>query len=312
MAAGIRVASVGECMVELRHRGERELDLAFGGDTLNFAVYLARLTRDRGVRVDYVTALGDDPYSGQMLEGWQAERIGCTHVARLPGRLPGLYTIRVDAKGERTFTYWRSAAAARDMLKDGRAARLADALAGHRLLYLSGITLSILDRAQRADLLGLCERVRAAGGQVAFDTNFRPAGWPDRDEARAAFDEAARRADVVLPTLDDERALFGVEDAEACIRRLHGLGPAEIVVKLGSEGCEVSSAAFRGRIAAEPVEEVVDSTAAGDSFNAGYLAARLLGAGPDAAAGLGNRVAGRVVAHPGAVIPAGAMADLHA
>jgi 2-dehydro-3-deoxygluconokinase len=154
--------------------------------------------------------------------------------------------------------------------------------------------------------------VRAAGGQVAFDTNFRPAGWPDRDEARAAFDEATRRADVVLPTLDDERALFGVEDAEACIRRLHGLGPAEIVVKLGSEGCEVSSAAFRGRIAAEPVEEVVDSTAAGDSFNAGYLAARLLGAGPDAAAGLGNRVAGRVVAHPGAVIPAGAMADLHA
>jgi 2-dehydro-3-deoxygluconokinase len=312
MTTPIKVASIGECMVELRHRSERELDLAFGGDTLNFAVYLARLTRDRGIDVGYVTALGDDPYSEQMLATWRAEGIGCEHVARLPGRLPGLYTIRVDADGERTFTYWRSAAAARDMLKDGCAERLAGGLAGYELVYLSGITLSILDRAQRADLVALCERVRAAGGQIAFDSNFRPAGWPDRDEARAAFDDVSRRADVVLPTLDDERELFGVEDAAACTRRLHDLGAAEIVVKLGREGCEVSSAAFTGRIAAEQVAEVVDSTAAGDSFNAGYLAARLLGAEPDASARLGNRVAGRVVAYPGAVIPAETMADLRA
>jgi 2-dehydro-3-deoxygluconokinase len=312
VAAPIRVASIGECMVELRHRGERDLELAFGGDTLNFAVYLARLTRDRGVEVDYVTALGDDVYSERMLAMWQSEGIGCGHVARLPGRLPGLYTIRVDAKGERTFTYWRSAAAAREMLRDGRAGRLAKALGGHQLVYLSGITLSILDRAQRADLLQLCEGVRAAGGRVAFDTNFRPAGWPDRDEARAAFDDLSRRADIVLPTLDDEQALFGVEDAAACIHRLHDLGAAEVVVKLGSEGAQVSSAVFTGKVAAEQVAEVVDSTAAGDSFNAGYLAARLLGAEPEAAARLGHRVAGRVVAYPGAIIPVEAMADLHA
>lgn len=312
MTAPIKVASIGECMVELRHRSERDLDLAFGGDTLNFAVYLARLTQDRGIDVAYVTALGDDPYSEQMLATWRAEGIGCEHVARLPGRLPGLYTIRLNAEGERTFTYWRSAAAARDMLKDGRAERLVGELAGYQLVYLSGITLSILDRVQRAGLLALCERVRAAGGQVAFDTNFRPAGWPDRDEARAAFDDLARRADVVLPTLDDERALFGVEDAAACTHRLHDLGVAEVVVKTGREGCEISSTAFKGRVAPEQIAEVADSTAAGDSFNAGYLGARLLGAAPDAAARLGNRIAGRVVAHPGAIIPPKAMADLRA
>jgi 2-dehydro-3-deoxygluconokinase len=312
VTAPIKVASIGECMVELRHRSERDLDLAFGGDTLNFAVYLARLTQDRGIDVAYVTALGDDPYSEQMLATWRAEGIGCEHVARLPGRLPGLYTIRLDAEGERTFTYWRSAAAARDMLKDGRAERLVGELAGYQLVYLSGITLSILDRVQRAGLLALCERVRAAGGQVAFDTNFRPAGWPDRDEARAAFDDLARRADVVLPTLDDERALFAVEDAAACTHRLHELGVAEVVVKTGREGCEISSTAFKGRVAPEQIAEVADSTAAGDSFNAGYLGARLLGAAPDAAARLGNRIAGRVVAHPGAIIPPDAMADLRA
>jgi len=306
----IRIASLGECMIELRHRSADRLDLAFGGDTLNFAVYLARLTRGRDVSVDYVTALGDDYYSDRMLAMWQGEGVGCDHVARLEGRLPGLYTIRTDEQGERTFTYWRSAAAARDMLRDGRAERLTEALANHRLLYLSGITLSILDETQRAQLATLIDAVRGAGGRVGFDSNFRPAGWPDRDEARATFDAFLERADIALPTLDDERALFGVGDPGACARRLHDLGVPEVVVKLGRAGCFVSSAEFTGEVAGEPVERVVDSTAAGDSFCAGYLAARLLGADPRAAARLGNRVAARVIAHPGAIIPAEAMADL--
>ena len=237
----LKVASIGECMIELRHRSERELDLGFGGDTLNFAVYLARLARGRELRVDYVTALGDDPYSDMMLAGWQAEGVGCGLVARLPGRLPGLHTIRTDAQGERSFTYWRSASAARDVLKGAHGARIVEQLAGYDLLYLSGITLSILDAPQRATLIELAERIRARGGRVVFDSNFRPAGWPDRDEARAAFDAMLRRVDIALPTLDDDQALFGVEDAADCARRLHGLGVAEVAVKLGALGCWLSS-----------------------------------------------------------------------
>ena len=205
-----KVASIGECMIELRHRGERELDLGFGGDTLNFAVYLARLSRGRDLAVDYVTALGDDPYSDSMIAAWQAEGVGCDLVARLPGRLPGLHTIRTDARGERSFTYWRSASAARDVLRGAHGARIAEQLADYDLLYLSGITLSILDPAQRDALIALADRIRAQGGRVAFDSNFRPAGWPDRDEARSAFDAMLRRVDIALPTLDDDQALFGV------------------------------------------------------------------------------------------------------
>ncbi len=113
----LRVASIGECMIELRHRSPTELTLAYGGDTLNTAVYLARLTRGSDVQVDYVTALGEDAYSDAMLAMWQSEGIGIDLVARLAGRLPGLYTIRTDERGERSFTYWRSASAARDLLK---------------------------------------------------------------------------------------------------------------------------------------------------------------------------------------------------
>jgi 2-dehydro-3-deoxygluconokinase len=297
-------------MIELRHRSATALDLAYGGDTLNTAVYLARLTGDRDVQVDYVSALGDDPYSDGMLAMWRDERIGTDLVARLPGRLPGLHTIRTDARGERSFTYWRSASAARDMLRGARPEQVAAALTGYDLLYLSGITLSILDPPQRAALVAIADVVRAHGGRVGFDGNYRPIGWPDPDAARAAFDQMLERVDIALPTLDDEQALFGVTDALECADRLHRRGVAEVAVKLGQRGCFLSSAKFTGEIPAEPVDAVVDSTAAGDSFNAGYLAARLLGAEPPASARLGNRLAARVIAYPGAIIPAGAMADI--
>ena len=299
-------------MIELRHRSPTELTLAYGGDTLNTAVYLARLTRGRDVQVDYVSALGDDAYSDAMLALWQGEGIGIDLVARFAGRLPGLYTIRTDERGERSFTYWRSASAARDLLEGERAGQIGARLAGYDLLYASGITLSILDQPQRAALMTIADGIREQGGRVAFDGNFRPAGWPDRSEAARVFDEMLRRTDIALPTLDDERALFGASDAAASTDRLHQLGVAEVVVKLGPAGCHLSSAAFTGRVAAVPVTRVVDSTAAGDSFNAGYLAARLLGAEPDAAARLGCALAARVIAHPGAIIPAEAMAGIRA
>jgi 2-dehydro-3-deoxygluconokinase len=306
----LRIASIGECMIELRHRSAVDLELAFGGDTLNTAVYLARLTRGRNVEVDYVTALGDDAYSEQMLATWQAEGVGTDLVARLPGRRPGLYTIRTDPRGERSFTYWRSASAARHMLEEDRAERLAERLAGYDLLYLSGVTLSILDEAQRGALMALADAVRAAGGRVAFDTNYRPIGWPGRDQARAAFDAMARRVDIAMPTLDDDQALFGVADAAAAADRWHRLGAAEVAVKRDAYPCLLSSPGYTGDVPAEPVEQMVDSTAAGDSFNAAYLAARISGAEPPEAARLGHRLAARVISQPGAVIRAAAMADL--
>src|SRR5436190_19855198 len=101
-----KVACIGECMIELKQAQGTEAGLlsrGYGGDTLNTAVYLARL----GVAVDYVTALGDDPLSGEMLAGWRDEGVGTGLVPRLPGRLPGPYLIRTDPGGELRFLYQR-------------------------------------------------------------------------------------------------------------------------------------------------------------------------------------------------------------
>jgi 2-dehydro-3-deoxygluconokinase len=306
---GRRFAAIGECMVELRHVDEERLTLSFGGDTYNVALYLARVAPP-GVSVDYVTALGDDPYSDRMVAAWREEGVGDVLVARLPGRLPGLYIIRTDRRGERSFYYFRQAAAARDMFRHERAQQVLEALTQRDDLYFSGITLSILNEDSRGILFGLLDRARARGARVVFDPNYRPAGWPDPAVARAVIIEALRRSDLALPTLDDERLLFGDADEEACVSRLHGLGVAEVVVKMGQDGCLVSHMGGRRRVPAQVVPRVVDTTAAGDSFNAAYLATRLAGASPEDAARSGHRLAAEVIQHPGAIMPRDAMPPL--
>jgi 2-dehydro-3-deoxygluconokinase len=307
-----RVATIGECMIELRHTDAETLKLGFGGDTLNTAVYLARLGHAGGVQVDYVTALGDDAYSEAMLAFWRAEGVGTDLVVRLPGRLPGLYIIRTDKRGERSFTYFRSAAAARDMLRDDRDARLAERLSGYACVYFSGVTLSILDDDQRRKLMDVLDRLRGAGTRIAFDSNYRPVGWPSAETARDWMTQAWRRCDIAMPTLDDEQRLFGDADGGSAIARLRRLGPGEIVLKVGGEGSVVwyPEIAEPTRVPPVKVIKVVDTTAAGDSFNAGYLYGRLTGQGPVASAGLGGRLAAIKIQHPGAIIARDVMAEL--
>lgn len=295
-----RVACLGECMIELREEPDGRLSRGFGGDTFNTAVYLARL----GVAADYVTALGDDPWSDELVAAWRAEGVGTDAVLRIPGRLPGLYIIQTDTSGERRFSYWRDSAAARLLFEAPEAGPILDRLPERDLVYLSGITLSLYGETGRGRLRERLEAVRAAGRRVAFDSNFRPRGWPDREEARRAFREAFAGADIVLASTEDLELLFG-PGGEAELDR-HA-GHAEVVLKRPELACRVTAGGTSVVVAAEPVADVVDTTAAGDSFAAAYLAARLAGLGSAEAARTGHRLAGEVVRHRGAVIPREAM-----
>lgn len=313
MAGPKRVVSFGECMLELQGEAFGAMRQTFGGDTLNTAVYLARLARGRWP-VEYASAVGDDPLSEGLLERWRAEGLGIDLVRRIPGRLPGLYLIEVGAGGERRFSYWRDQSAARayfDLAAEQGMTPLEAQAETIGTLYFSGISLAILPPAGRERLFALAQRLRESGAMVVFDNNYRPRLWPDVDAARAAFTRALSLASIALLTLDDEQALWGEADALAQLERTLASPCPELVIKRGAAPTLVCCA---GRapveVPTERVAEVVDTTAAGDSFAGAYLAARLAGAAPDAAARAGNRLAARVVQHRGALIPIDAMRDL--
>src|SRR5258708_7405337 len=216
---------------------------------------------------------------------------------------------RAADKVARSCVYWRPAAAARDMRMGRRGDDILAALAGFNWLYLSGITLSILGEVSRRALLRAVGEARRSGTKIAFDTNYRPRGWISPETARFSMMEALRSADLALPSLADEKILFGDKDAAACAERLHGLGVLEVVVKDAEGPCLVSVAGKAIMVEPESVPKVVDSTAAGDSFNGAYLAHRLAGADPIAAARAGHRLAARKIQHRGAIIAAEAMPE---
>jgi 2-dehydro-3-deoxygluconokinase len=295
------VACIGECMIELKQAPGGLYSRGFGGDTLNTAVYLARL----GVAVDYITALGDDPLSDEMIAGWQAEGVGTAKVARLKGKLPGLYLIATDDKGERRFFHWRESAAARSLLDLAETEGLLQSLASYDLVYLSAISLSIYTESGRGRLLAASREARRRGTRIAFDTNFRARGWPDLDIARRVFREAFETSDIALASTEDLLPLYPNESAEALLAKI---ASPEVVLKLSEPASILRVGSSSRRIVAEAVTApVVDTTAAGDSFAAAYLAARLAGAEPEEAAHAGHRLAGVVVCHPGAIIPRSAM-----
>jgi 2-dehydro-3-deoxygluconokinase len=286
-------------MVELSEHPDGTLTRAFGGDTLNTAVYLARL----GVPVDYVTALGTDPFSDEMLAGWAAENVGTALIPRLPDHMPGLYLIRTDAGGERRFFYWRDSAPVRKLFRLPQTEAIEAALCGMALVYLSGVTLSLFDPESRERLFAALALARRSGARIAFDTNFRPRGWPDFAVARDVYARAMRGSDIVLASIEDHTLLHGAAEPRALIAHLRDLGVREMVVKLAVPACHVVLDGIEQLVVALPVKDVLDTTAAGDSFAAAYLAARLAGADQVAAARNGHILAGTVVRNRGAIIP---------
>jgi len=296
-----KVACIGECMIELRQAPGGLFSRGFGGDTLNTAVYLARL----GVGVDYITALGDDSLSDEMIGGWQAEGVGTSKVARLRGKLPGIYMIETDAKGERKFFHWRESAAARQLMDLPETGVILNSLAAYHAVYFSAITLSIYSEEGRARLFAALGRARQERTRIVFDTNFRARGWPDLDVARRVFGQAFEIADIALASTEDLLPLWPGESNETLLARI---ASPETVLKLAEPKCIVRTEGATQEVAAEPLTKpVVDTTAAGDSFAAAYLEARLDGADPVAAARAGHHLAGVVVCYPGAIIPRSAM-----
>ncbi|MFT7772293.1 sugar kinase [Roseateles sp.] len=306
----VSIAALGECMLELQGQAFGQLRQTFGGDTLNTAVYLARCGGEH-LRVHYATALGDDTLSTGLLERWAAEGVQTGLVQRLPGRLPGLYLIELDEGGERRFHYWRGQAAARSYF-DTAATALEDQADALDALYLSGISLAILPPAGRERVLALMARMRARGAVVAFDNNYRPRLWESLADARYWYERAFAAASIALITADDHQALLALPDLASAVSAAQALPVEEIAIKRGALPAIVGGGSAWQEVAAETVSRVVDTTAAGDSFAAGYLSRRLAGAAPAAAAAFGNRLAARVIQHPGALIPRDAMPDLMA
>ena len=295
-----RVVTVGELMIELVRGGDGRFGLGCAGDTFNVAVYLAR----SGVAAAFATALGDDIYSDALFALAAAEGVASDLVLRTRGRLPGLALVDTDAAGARQSYEWRGQSPARELFELSEWARIAEGVSKAKLVYFSGITLSLYSNVGLGRFLALIETIRQHGAKIAFDPNFRPRGWRgDLSRTRTVFMEALKRVDIALPAYDDEAVLWGDPSPEATVQRLQAFGIPEIVVKNGPNSALVAAGVQSEFVPVPEVMVPVDPTAAGDGFNAAYIAARLSGKHPNEAAGAAHSLAAQVIRHRGAIMP---------
>jgi 2-dehydro-3-deoxygluconokinase len=296
----LRVFCVGEATIELARGGDGRFGIGCAGDVLNTAIYLARAGIDAG----FVTALGIDPYSDAVLALATTENVTSDLVLRVATRLPGLSLLDKDDAGERRAFHWTESAPVRELFELDRWEEVAEGLLAARMVYFSGITLSLFSNVGIGRFLAVLELARKSGVKIVFDCNFRPHRWRgDLPRARTVFIETLKRVDLALPAFDDEAVLWGDPSPEATVDRIQAFGIEEIVVKNGPGSALVAFGGAREHVPVPEVVEPIDMLAAGDAFNAGYIAARLTGKAAPEAAAAAHRLAAAVIRHRGAILP---------
>ena len=288
------IVSIGEPLIEFNQTrpGEPAYLQGFGGDSSNMAIAAAR----SGARVAYVTRIGDDEFGRMLLALWAAEGVDTSGVAIDARAHTGVYFVSHGAQGH-VFSYLRAGSAASRMQPQDLPVGLIRAA---HTVHASGISMAI--SASAADtVFAAFEAGREAGAKVSFDSNLRLKLWP-LARARALIGAAAGLADYFFPSLEDARALSGLEEPDAVLDWAHRLGAKSVFLKLGAQGAIASDGAHRECIPGLEVH-AVDATGAGDCYCGATLARLAAGDGLFEAARYANVAAALATTDFGAVAP---------
>lgn len=300
MLKPFKIACIGEVMIEIIARQNGQAKIGVAGDTYNTAVYLSQISNADHLEVSYITALGTDTFSTRILSEINRYNISTKHIELREDHMPGLYAIETDENGERSFSYWRGQAAAKTLFQEPCKIKLQSILE-FDLVYISGISMAILPPETRSLLIEFLMEYRSLGGKLAFDSNYRPRLWETIEVARKTTSAMWSITDIGLPSLDDEMLLFGDMNEAQVLKRLIDAGVSYGALKRGDKGPiaigeTVCSSSFSA------IENVVDTTAAGDSFNSGFLAEYASDKGLSNAMQTGHKLAAQVIQSNGAII----------
>ena len=314
--APVRLVAIGEVMAELSDMQERPRQAVslrghFGGDVFNTAVYLARILLGKGLSdntapknysVSLASRIGEDPFSLKLRAFLQETGIDESCLVTEPGGRTGLYLIEIDERGERRFHYWRGQSPARSMFQKNIAPET-NHLADFDVYYISAISLAIWSPSARTHILSFLDRRRQDGALVVFDTNYRPALWEDQEIARTVIEQAMRVCSLLLPSHEDLMKIYATEDEpEKLIKNMRQMTKADIVLKTGGGAIYSDSENIPLTFTPDHIPQPVDTTGAGDSFNAALIAARVMGKSLTEQLEAGHHLATQVIMHPGAIM----------
>ena len=293
--------AIGECMMELTAKDEQSYNRSFAGDTYNALVYAKRNIPKLEALI--FTAIGNDDISKTMVDHWKEEGVCDSFTLKSNDATIGIYAISTDLQGERSFSYWRKNSAATQMMTIKPVSELIASCPEITCAFFSGISLAVLSDDNKGLLIEFIQGLKGRGVKIAFDPNYRPAMWDNKEHAIYWLEQAYKVSDIVLPGEEDHQALFNHEDHVAIAKYCHSFKVKEVVIKCGENGTFVySDEALVVHLPFKAAPIQVDSTAAGDSFAGTYLAQRITEHDIDTSLKQAAAVAGQVVQHRGAIL----------
>ncbi len=305
MTEKMNIVAFGECMLEMSRpqKNQKKFELNYAGDSYNFLYYLNRFQSDLNFQTHYITALGDDPFSDEMLAHWQSLNISIDLVTRIKGKLPGLYFVENDSFGERYMYYYRNDAAAKLCLDQNYYDMLINKLTQIDYFFLSSISIAILSAEGKQNLIQLLKLLKEKNTTIIYDINYRQKLWPDNKQAIDTIQTYLPFIDIAIPTFTDEQQLYGDETPQQTIARYLSFGDKKVIIKRGAEACIFATKNHSVEIPSIENINVIDTTAAGDSFNAGFLAGLLQSGDEISAIKSAHHLASQVIQYQGTLLP---------
>jgi 2-dehydro-3-deoxygluconokinase len=295
MRRDIDLLCIGEAMVEFTRDSRGAWHESIAGDAFNTAVYARRL----GCNAVFASAIGKDRFTDSFLAALRREKLDPEHVRIDKSRQSGVYFVSTDPSGERRFQYYRRESAASHWLDDAAAEKRLFKLAKRATVaHITGITLAMTKN--RNALRRVLFDAQELGTVLSFDPNYRRSLWPAEMEYIFVATEFMNRAQILLPSEEDVHVLYRYGSKMYFTRRTKR-DKSELVITRGDRPALVWNRFEQAELPTFRAK-AIDTTAAGDAFNAGYLAARIKGVIPMLAARQGAAIASLVVRERGAIV----------
>ena len=245
-----------------------KMNLNFGGDTFNAAVYFSRLTK-KEFNTFYFTGLGQDHLSKMMVKRFKNENLKTELIQIIKDKSPGLYSIQTDEKGNRSFSYWRNDSAAKKMIERCNLNKIDKFISDSELFYYTGISLGILKQKDQNKLIDLSKKSKL----TAFDFNYRNSFHGNKIKSQSLFKKSNLSSNINFISFDDITEIFGKSDPIEFINAFKRKD--NIIILKHFEKIFYSEFNKIGSINI-PIIKAIDTTAAGDSFNGSFLAYHLI------------------------------------
>ena len=293
----INVCSIGEAMIEISNIKNSLYNQSFAGDTLNFCNYLDK----KKLNAFFLSAIGKSEINQSLLDFVKSKNISTKYIKQINQFEVGLYLIKNKDNGEKQFFYWRDESAAKQYFNNIDFLNLYKELKNFDYIYFSGITLSIIHISKLNNFIKLLNLLKSKKIKIVFDFNIRPSRW-NKKNLNIFLDSVLKFVDICFLSGEDMNYWKNKNDIKSYEQIVRKYKLKHSIFRKNAKFTYVFLNKTRYVFKNKLLKTVVDTSGAGDGFNAAYLSNFIVNNDPVLALKAGSSLGSKIVMKKGAIV----------